>query len=89
MKLNYFFQNVYKSGFFFIENTFYNDLRDPSNRDNSDEIINWAAKRKLGNFKSESMESTRIDSLSVKFGYPWVYQHQGSCEHILVFSDAR
>lgn len=35
------------------------------------------------------MEGTRIDSLSVKFGYPWVYQHQGSCEHILVFSDAR
>ncbi|XP_046481213.1 snRNA-activating protein complex subunit 3 isoform X1 [Neodiprion pinetum] len=82
-------KEVYKSGFFYIESTFYNDFRDPSNMDNSEVIREWAKKRNLGPFKTASMESVTINSLSVKFGYPWVYQHQGTCEHLLVFSDAR
>lgn len=27
--------------------------------------------------------------LTPRLGYPYVYQHQGDCEHILVFSDVR
>ncbi|XP_008550348.1 snRNA-activating protein complex subunit 3 isoform X1 [Microplitis demolitor] len=82
-------KELYKSSFFYIENTFYNDMRDPQNHDNSLPIREWAEKRNLGPFKTEKMEDVRIDSLVVKFGYPWVYQHQGNCEHLIVFSDAR
>lgn len=35
------------------------------------------------------METCRIDSLRLRFGYPWVYKHQGNCEHVICFSDAR
>ncbi|KAK2587381.1 hypothetical protein KPH14_003098 [Odynerus spinipes] len=82
-------KDVYKSGFFYIEDTFYNDFRDPANLDYSAVIREWAKSRQLGPFYTASMENVRIDSLCVRFGYPWVYQHQGSCEHLIVFSDAR
>ncbi|KOC70587.1 snRNA-activating protein complex subunit 3 [Habropoda laboriosa] len=35
------------------------------------------------------MEECRIDSLNLRFGFPWVYKHQGGCEHLVVFSNAR
>ncbi|XP_063978030.1 snRNA-activating protein complex subunit 3 isoform X2 [Diachasmimorpha longicaudata] len=82
-------RDIYKSGFFFIEDTFYNDMRDETNTDNSAVIRQWAKAKELGNFKIAKMEETRVDSLIVRFGYPWVYQHQGTCEHLIVFSDAR
>ncbi|XP_034949186.1 snRNA-activating protein complex subunit 3 [Chelonus insularis] len=82
-------KDIYKSGFFYIENTFYNDMRDPKNKDNSLPIREWAKTRNLGPFYIAKMEETRVDSLTVRFGYPWVYQHQGNCEHLIVISDAR
>ncbi|XP_017892080.1 snRNA-activating protein complex subunit 3 [Ceratina calcarata] len=83
-------KDVYKSGFFFIEDTFYNDTRCSTNVDYSRGIIEWAQrKQNLGPFKTDTMENTRIDSLHLRFGYPWVYKHQGGCEHLIVFSDAR
>ncbi|XP_011153343.1 snRNA-activating protein complex subunit 3 isoform X2 [Harpegnathos saltator] len=83
-------KNVYKSGFFFIENTFYNDMRDANNVNYSDVILKWANTRdKIGPFKTARMENVRIDSLCARFGFPWVYMHQGSCEHLIVLSDAR
>ncbi|XP_012254068.3 snRNA-activating protein complex subunit 3 isoform X2 [Athalia rosae] len=82
-------KDVYKSAFFYIENTFYNDLRDAANHDNSQDIRTWAEGRNLGPFKVARMEDTTINSLNVRFGFPWVYQHQGTCEHLIVFSDAR
>ncbi|CAK9802379.1 snRNA-activating protein complex subunit 3 [Anthophora quadrimaculata] len=83
-------KDVYKSGFFFIEDTFYNDMRCSSNVDYSKVIIDWAERRpKLGPFKTALMEECRIDSLNLRFGFPWVYKHQGGCEHLVVFSNAR
>ncbi|XP_076662388.1 proximal sequence element A Pbp49 isoform X2 [Halictus rubicundus] len=83
-------KDVYKSGFFFIEDTFYNDSRCPKNTDYSKVIIEWAQRRSnLGPFKTATMEDCRIDSLLLRFGFPWVYKHQGGCEHLIVFSDAR
>ncbi|KAK1119137.1 hypothetical protein K0M31_013636 [Melipona bicolor] len=83
-------KDVYKSGFFFIEDTFYNDTRCPTNVDYSKVIIDWAQRRpKLGPFKTAIMEDCRLDSLCLRFGFPWVYKHQGGCEHLIVFSDAR
>ena len=43
-------KEIYKSAFIFIEDCFYNDMRYPDCRDNSEVIRNWAAdpKRQIG-----------------------------------------
>ncbi|XP_021940845.1 snRNA-activating protein complex subunit 3 isoform X2 [Zootermopsis nevadensis] len=79
----------YKSGFIFIEDTFYSDYRDPTNRDYSRVIREWAASHDLGPFQTGVMEKTKFEALTVRLGYPYVYQHQGNCEHLIVFSDLR
>lgn len=81
--------DVYKSGFIFIEDTFYNDHRDPANLDYSRVIREWAVSHDLGPFRTASMENTKFEDLTVRLGYPYVYQHQGNCEHLIVFSDVR
>lgn len=30
-----------------------------------------------------------LNSLTPRFGYPYLYMHQGDCEHLFVFADAR
>ncbi|XP_033607117.1 snRNA-activating protein complex subunit 3 isoform X2 [Cryptotermes secundus] len=81
--------DIYKSGFIFIEDTFYNDHRDRANLDYSRVIRDWAVTHGLGPFKTAFMEKTKFEDLTVRLGYPYVYQHQGNCEHLIVFSDVR
>ena len=81
-------KDVYKSGFFYIEDTFYNDTSVPTNIDYSSVILEWAATRDIGPFKVATMDA-QINSLCARFGFPWVYQHQGCCEHLIVLTDAR
>ena len=80
---------LFKSGFFLIENTFYNDMRDPNNADLSATILNWATSRHLGTFERKRMEETRFEDLSIRLGYPYLYCHQGNCEHLFTISDIR
>lgn len=84
-------KDLYKSGFFCINGTFYNDMRDQDCRDYSDIIIKWAEKesRGIGPFRKSIMEKTRFLDLSIQLGYPYVYIHQGECEHLVVFSELR
>eukprot|EP00794_Sanderia_malayensis_P010226 gene10226-11275_t len=81
------------SGFFFIDGVFYNDTRDPYNRDYSKVIIEWAKENAsvpgLGSFKSKRMEDTKFEELKIRLGYPYYYCHQGNCEHIFIFNDMR
>ncbi|KAG5329651.1 SNPC3 protein, partial [Acromyrmex charruanus] len=81
-------KDVYQSGFFYIEDTFYNDTSVPTNIDYSNIILEWATVRDIGPFKVATMDAL-INSLYTKFGFPWVYQHQGCCEHLIVLTDAR
>lgn len=83
--------DLYKSGFFYIGNTFYNDMSSPSCKDYSQVIRGWARNRRrdVGPFESRRMETTRFVDLELQLGYPYVYVHQGHCEHLLVFSDLR
>ncbi|KAG8228462.1 hypothetical protein J437_LFUL009113 [Ladona fulva] len=83
-------KEIYPSGFFFIEDVFYNDRRDPSSKDYSSTVLNWLRRMpgKVDNFRSVSMEDAKFDDLCIRLGYPYVYVHQGSCEHIILFSDA-
>ncbi|XP_066993766.1 snRNA-activating protein complex subunit 3 isoform X2 [Anabrus simplex] len=81
--------DIYKSGFLFIEDVFYNDLRDPRNIDYSAVIRNWAEGKKLGPFHVSDMSKTKFEDLTLRLGFPYVFQHQGRCEHLIIISDAR
>ncbi|RWS30582.1 snRNA-activating protein complex subunit 3-like isoform X1, partial [Leptotrombidium deliense] len=83
--------DIYKSGFFFVNNTFYNDMRNNSNVDYSRVIIDWSqdSGRGIGPFESETMENTKFEDLEIQLGYPYLYVHQGNCEHLFVITDIR
>lgn len=85
----YIFQDVYPSGFIFIDGVFYNDFRKENAIDYSEVIRKWAAEKKIANFTTAEMVNTRFDDLSPRIGYPYVYQHKGCCEHIFIFSQMR
>ncbi|GBL95754.1 snRNA-activating protein complex subunit 3 [Araneus ventricosus] len=82
-------KDLYKSGFFYIDGTFYNDMRHADCRDYSEPIISWAASsnRGIGPFRKALMEKSKFIDLDLQLGYPYVYVHQGDCEHLIVFSD--
>jgi snRNA-activating protein complex subunit 3 len=95
---------LFKSGLFLIEKTFYNDLRDVNNTDMSDAIIRWASEevtvvdednrntrvsRGIGPFDRAKMEETKFEDLTIRLGYPYLYLHQGDCEHLFCISDIR
>lgn len=76
-------------GYFFINNTFYNDTRNPDNCDYSQTVINWAKQAQgvqAEQFKRASMEATRFVDLTVSLGAPLQYLHHGNCEHLFVIS---
>ncbi|XP_045466032.1 snRNA-activating protein complex subunit 3-like isoform X2 [Harmonia axyridis] len=77
----------YPSGCFFIEGVLYDDMRSPNAIEYSKEIIEWGLVRNVADFKKADMDKTKIKDLSLRFGYPYVYMHQGECEHIMVFGD--
>ena len=62
-----------------------------NNIDYSEVIRKWAEdpKREVGPFEVGSMEETRLDSLKLRLGYPYLYIHQGDHEHLLSFTDVR
>uniref|UniRef100_A0A034W8Q7 snRNA-activating protein complex subunit 3 n=1 Tax=Bactrocera dorsalis TaxID=27457 RepID=A0A034W8Q7_BACDO len=75
--------------YFFINNTFYNDRRNPDNPDYSEVIRTWA-KKAVGlkdlHFEVAQMETTRFLDLTVSIGFPQLYQHHGNCQHVFVIS---
>ncbi|KAJ8915210.1 hypothetical protein NQ315_015433 [Exocentrus adspersus] len=85
----------YPSQCIYIDGVLYNDFRSPDAIDYSAKIIEWASEKNIGKFKSELMEKaslscrTLLSTLQPRLGYPYVYMHQGSCEHVFTFSDAR
>ncbi|XP_017061330.1 snRNA-activating protein complex subunit 3 [Drosophila ficusphila] len=76
-------------GYFFINDTFYNDKRNPNNPDYSQTILNWAGTANGVNgesLKVENMEGKRFIDLTVSPGSPLHYLHHGNCEHLFVIS---
>ena len=61
----------------------------------SREIMDWVKKEdryklpNLGIYSAEKMEETIFDDLDIRLGYPYVYCHQGNCEHLMIFRDLR
>ncbi|NXX96939.1 SNPC3 protein, partial [Centropus bengalensis] len=83
--------DLYKSAFFYFEGTFYNDRRYSECRDLCRTIIEWSEShnRGYGNFRSAKMEDYTFNDLTLKIGFPYLYCHQGSCEHIIIVTDIR
>lgn len=97
-------RELFKSGFFLIGSTFYDDMRDASNVALSRQIIEWSeqevaivgpdgdnirAPRGIGPFSSSTMESSTFADVEFRLGCPYLYLHQGDCEHLFVISDVR
>lgn len=82
---------VYPNGLFYIDNTFFIDTRHANHKDYSKLIRDWSNKCNIGlsNDPPTPMHNFKICDLSVRFGFPYLYQHQGNCEHLIIFSDAR
>ncbi|XP_017126398.1 snRNA-activating protein complex subunit 3 [Drosophila elegans] len=76
-------------GYFFINDTFYNDKRNPNNPDYSQTVLKWAARAngvQAESLKVENMEGKRFIDLTVSPGSPLHYLHHGNCEHLFVIS---
>ncbi|EHH24098.1 hypothetical protein EGK_07694 [Macaca mulatta] len=84
-------KDLYKSAFFYFEGTFYNDKRYPECRDLSRTIIEWSEShdRGYGKFQTARMEDFTFNDLCIKLGFPYLYCHQGDCEHVIVITDIR
>uniref|UniRef100_A0A8C6XPK7 snRNA-activating protein complex subunit 3 n=1 Tax=Naja naja TaxID=35670 RepID=A0A8C6XPK7_NAJNA len=84
-------KDLYKSAFFYFEGVFYNDSRFAECRDLSRTIIEWAESRDrgYGTFQATKMEDYTFNDLNIKIGFPYLYCHQGDCEHIVIITDIR
>ncbi|XP_048360218.1 snRNA-activating protein complex subunit 3 [Sphaerodactylus townsendi] len=84
-------KDLYKSAFFYFEGIFYNDMRYPDCRDLSRTITEWAESRERGyaNLQAAKMEDYTFNDLNIKVGFPYLYCHQGDCEHIVIITDIR
>ncbi|XP_033481131.1 snRNA-activating protein complex subunit 3 isoform X1 [Epinephelus lanceolatus] len=79
----------FKSAFFFFEGVFYNDMRYPECQDISMTTIEWAKAHNFPCYSQAKMEDTRFVDLKVKVGFPYLYCHQGDCEHLVIITDVR
>lgn len=84
-------KDLFKSAFFYFEGIFYNDMRYPECRDLSRTIVEWAESRDrgYGKFQVAKMEDYTFNDLNIKIGFPYLYSHQGDCEHIVTITDIR
>nr|XP_013811888.1 PREDICTED: snRNA-activating protein complex subunit 3 isoform X1 [Apteryx mantelli mantelli] len=84
-------KELYKSAFFYFEGIFYNDKRYPECRDLSRTVIEWSEShdRGYGNLQSAKMEDYTFNDLSLRIGFPYLFCHQGNCEHIIIVTDIR
>ncbi|XP_053558556.1 snRNA-activating protein complex subunit 3 isoform X2 [Bombina bombina] len=84
-------KDIFKSAFFYFEGVFYNDMRYQECRDLSRNIIEWAESRDrgYGKFQTANMDDHTFNDLRIKIGFPYLYCHQGDCEHIITVTDIR
>lgn len=76
-------------GFFFITDTFYNDLR-ATRTDYQTEIRKWMTRHPdIGEVQEKSMADTKFEDLNVRVGFPQLYRHYINCEHVISFTDIR
>ncbi|XP_078532037.1 snRNA-activating protein complex subunit 3 [Lissotriton helveticus] len=84
-------KDLFKSAFFYFNGVFYNDMRYPECRDLSRMIIEWSESldRGYGRLQSTHMDDHTFNDLNIKVGFPYLYCHQGDCEHLVLITDIR
>lgn len=45
--------------------------------------------RNIPTYTAKEMQSTVFNDLTVRVRAPYLYCHQGNCEHIIIFTDIR
>ncbi|KAK6738715.1 hypothetical protein RB195_020681 [Necator americanus] len=81
---------LYPSSFIFIHDTFYVDYSIPNSKDISAPIREFMGRKKCFDpVTSRDIEGVRIIDLKLRLGQPYVFQHSGTCEHLLIFHDLR
>ncbi|XP_044729359.1 snRNA-activating protein complex subunit 3 [Chrysoperla carnea] len=81
----------YKSCLIFIHDTLYHNAKDSNYVDYSEVVMEFSKNLNygVGPFKKELMDNVLFKDLKLKLGYPYMYQHQGDCEHLFTISDIR
>ncbi|KAG7260988.1 hypothetical protein CRUP_016935 [Coryphaenoides rupestris] len=51
--------------------------------------IEWAKSHNFPSYQEAKMEDTRFVDLTIKVGFPYLYCHQGDCEHLVIITDIR
>ncbi|ORY01467.1 hypothetical protein K493DRAFT_209622 [Basidiobolus meristosporus CBS 931.73] len=83
------------SSYFLIENTFYNDMRSASAVDYSKVILDWVEENERyqqpgqAKYKKRVMGEVKFSDLSIRINQPYLFTHQGDCQHIFKFRDIR
>ena len=84
------------SSYFFIENIFYDDLRDERAIRLSDNIIEWQqtdakqlTNQHIQRYTQSTMHTTSFADLSIRLGTHYVYVHSGDCTHTIIFTQCR
>lgn len=52
-------------------------------------VMEWAKSHDFPTFQTAKMEETTFRDLKIKIGYPYLYCHQGDCEHVVIITDIR
>lgn len=80
----------FPSSFIFVHDTFYVDSGHPSATDISFPIRQFMQHKDIYDpVEARLMENVKVVDLSLRLGQPYVFQHQGNCEHLLIFHDLR
>lgn len=82
-----------RSNYFHIGKTFYLDQRHPDNIDYTRPIREWIAERPVRSATYGSpinpvrdTATTELKDLQIQLDQPYLYCHQGNCQHILLFT---
>jgi len=77
---------IYPNYFFFINNIFYSNAlhTDPATC-----VHDFLQKYNQSQTYEKQFADIRFEDLNLQVGRPYVYQHLGQCEHVMVISDIR
>uniref|UniRef100_A0A8R1I5B6 Small nuclear RNA-activating complex polypeptide 3 n=1 Tax=Caenorhabditis japonica TaxID=281687 RepID=A0A8R1I5B6_CAEJA len=90
MNLDFCTAEKFPSAFIFIHDTFYVDSSSPHAKDISFPIRNFMQQKEIFDpVEATKMDDIRIVDLKLRLGQPYLFQHSGNCEHLLVFHDLR
>jgi len=86
-----YFMHQFPSGFMFIHDTFYVDDSHPDCKDISKPIQEFMTRKKqcFNEYHVKKMSEARMSDFKLRIGFPYIFVHQGHCEHLMIFTDLR